>query len=478
MKRTAIRGYGGSGRTFCVVLVLLVSAWTVGCMMKVEEPTAPNLLLITLDTTRRDHCSVYGYERGTTPNLVMLAEQGVRFDLAYAPMSVTGPTHATIFTSLYPIGHGVVKNALKLGLEYQTLAEILAENGYQTAAVVSSFALNGKFGYAQGFEEYDDDFGEAEPIFSDEFWPDHLNEGGLDRRAHHTTRQAIGWLDERRKRNQPFFLFVHYFDPHAPYVPPIPFAELYVDPNDRSDYLQYLTDLYDAEIAFTDWQVGVLLEALDKLSLERNTLVVLVGDHGEGLMQHGYLLHGPNIYEEAVRVPLLVRWPDQIAAGQVLSSPVEMVDLFPTILDLLGIEPPPVPIQGRSLAAALYGDEELDPERPVYLHRRPYKERMLKTLPKYNPQSVDSILVKGQKYAIRVGRWKYIEGAEEGTKELFDLDADPGEGSNLYSKLPEKAAALALQLESWRLSHTPDGLVQVPVSNEDEQRLHALGYVD
>ncbi|MCZ6568670.1 MAG: sulfatase-like hydrolase/transferase, partial [Deltaproteobacteria bacterium] len=212
--------------------------------------------------------------------------------------------------------------------------------------------------------------------------------------------------------------------------------------------------------------------------LERNTLVVLVGDHGEGLMQHGYLLHGPNIYEEAVRVPLMVRWPDQIPAGGVLSAPVEMVDLSPTILDLLGVEPPPVPIQGRSLAAALRGDEELDPEWPVYLHRQPYKERRLKTLPKYNPQSADSILVKGQKYAIRVGRWKYIEGVEEGTKELFDLDADPGEESNLYSKLPEKAAALASQLESWRQSRTSDGLVQVLVSDEDEQRLHALGYVD
>ncbi len=478
MKRAVSRGHGGSGRTLCLALILLISSWVVGCVARVKEPSKPNLLLITLDTTRRDHCSIYGYERGTTPNLVMLAEQGARFDLAYAPMSVTGPTHATIFTSMYPVAHGVIKNALQLVPEHQTLAETLAENGYQTSAVVSSFALNGRFGYAQGFEEYDDEFGQAKPTFTNEFWEDDLDQGGFDRRAHDTTRQAVTWLSEHRNRYRPFFLFVHYFDPHAPYVPPVPFAELYVDPNDRSEHLKYLIDLYDAEIAFTDWQVGVLLAALGKLGLENNTLVVLVGDHGEGLMQHGYLLHGPNIYEEAVRVPLMVRWPNQIPAGQVLSAPVEMVDLSPTILDLLGVKPPPVPIQGRSLAAALRGEEELDSERPVYLHRRPYNERTLKTLPKYNPQGVDSIRVAGQKYGIRVGKWKYIEGAEEGTKELFDLEADPGEESNLYSTRLEKAAELASQLESWRRSHTPAGLVHVPVSEEDKRRLHALGYVD
>jgi len=460
------------------VLAFAISVCMGGCIAQVEKYTAPNLILITLDTTRRDHCSVYGYERGTTPNLAMLAEQGVRFDEAYAPMSVTGPTHASIFTSLYPVGHGVVKDALTLLGEHRTLAEILAEAGYQTSAVVSSFVLNGRFGYSQGFEAYDDEFGAANPTFTNESWSDYLEDEGFERRAHQTTWRAVTWLNERRDRSHPFFLFVHYFDPHAPYVPPIPFAELYVDPNDRSEDLKYLIDLYDAEIAFTDWQVGVLLENLANLGLHENTLVVLVGDHGEGLMQHGYLLHGPNIYEEAVRVPLIVRWPGGIRSGQTLDGPVEMVDLTPTILDLLGVEPPLPPFQGRSLAAALRGEEVLDPEHPVFLHRRPYESRMMETLPQYNPDGVDAIRVSGQKYGIRVGKWKYIVGVEEGTKELFDLEADPREQTNLYAKLPRRAAALASQLESWRESHTSDGLAQVPVSDEDRRRLQALGYVD
>jgi len=475
MRRT---GYVRCGRVLGAALIFLASTWIVGCSVRIDEPGAPNVLLITLDTTRRDHCSVYGYERATTPNLSMLAEQGALFDLAYAPMPVTGPTHATIFTSMYPLSHGVVTNAFTLLPEQQTLAEVLSEHRYQTAAVVSSFALNAKFGYAQGFQVYDDQFGEAKPTFTNECWADQLGKKGFDRRAHLTTQQAVAWLEEGRDSSRSFFLFVHYFDPHAPYVPLKSFAEQFVNPDHRSDYLKYLTDLYDAEIAFTDWQVGALLEALGRLGLEENTLVVLAGDHGEGLMQHGYMLHGANIYEEAVRVPLIVRWPGQIESRQILDAPVEMVDLMPTILDLIGVEPPPLPFQGRSLAAALEGKEPLDPERPVFLHRRPYDPHEMKTLPKYNPQRVDSILVAGQKYAIRVGRWKYIEGAEEGTKELFDLKADPGEQANLYSKQPERAAALASQLESWRRLHTPDGLVQVPISDQDRQGLRALGYVD
>lgn len=362
-----------------------------------EDP--PNIVLITMDTTRADHCSVHGYERDTTPNLRRLAEQGTRFDSAYSPTSTTASSHATIFTGLYPLTHRVLKNGIRLSDDFATLAERLQGEGYQTAAVVGSFAMAGKFGFAQGFSSYDDRFLRDQSTFEVTQWQGHPVEEGFDRRADSTSRHAIEWLREKWDGQRPFFLFVHFFDPHFPYDPPERFeTQLDLQPSEFEDAKQARLHekiaKYDAEIAFTDFEIGKILDVLREKDLEEHTIVIVTGDHGEGLMDHGYLMHAVHIYEEQVRVPFLIRWPGTIAAGRVIDAPLEMVDLAPTLLGLIDRLPRDAEFPGRNLARVLTDENSiaLDPNHPVFLYRQHFLEGMNKWLP-----------VKGEKFGIRKG---------------------------------------------------------------------------
>ena len=422
-------------------------------------------MLITIDTLRNDHCSISGYAQHTTPRLEALARQGSRMTLAYAPSATTGPSHASIFTSLYPITHGVLKNGANLDAKSTTLAETLRRRGYATAAVVSSFVLNAKFGYDRGFDTYDDDFVAATATIHQTELEGHEVGGGFDQRADVTTRKALGVLRHLARGRPPFFLFVHYFDPHNPYVPPAEWAARFPGADGADDDLAATIARYDAEIAFADDEVGRLLDGVRDLGLDPDTLIVVASDHGEGLMQHGHMEHGVHIYEEAVRVPLLFRLPGRIAAGRVLSEPVELLDIFPTILELTGAQSTPG-LRGRSLAAALVAGAALDPRRPIHLYRRHYE-----------PGHDGNIPVAGDKLGIRLGSWKYIEGEEEGTRELFNLDDDPGERMNLFDSSPDVAKELATSLAAWRKAfdrNLPPG----SLSPEDRERLRALGYVE
>jgi arylsulfatase A-like enzyme len=326
-------------------------------------------VLISLDTTRRDHLSVYGYERDTTPHLARFAAGGVRFEQAYAPTSTTAPTHATLFTSLYPITHRVLKNGQVLIAAHRTLAERLNEQGYATAGFVSSFVLDARFGASQGFDHWDDEFQRETASVVDGQW-----EGApfevFDRRADATTERALAWLDELRGEGSPFFLFVHYFDPHQPYRPPAEFEVRFGSKEGAPNDLRSLVARYDAELAFTDHAVDRLLDAISTVERAANTLVVITADHGEGLMQHGHLGHGVHLYEEQVRVPLLLHWPGHLPAGRVIKGPVSLIDLAPTVLELMGVEVEEGTMQGHSLTGVLEGRSELDRERPIFLLRR------------------------------------------------------------------------------------------------------------
>jgi arylsulfatase A-like enzyme len=439
---------------------------SLACTAPVERPRALNVLLVTFDTLRDDHCSVSGYERATTPTLEALARDGTRLSLAYAPTATTGPSHASLFTSRYPITHGVVKNGMTLGPELQTLAETLREAGYRTAAVVSSFALDGKFGYDQGFESYDDDFDAAHATITRSEFAGQPAEGAFDQRANETTRKALAELARLAGEDAPFFLFVHYFDPHFPYDPPGEWAARFASLPVAADETRAAIDRYDGEIAFADDELGKLLRGLDDRQLGPDTLVVMTADHGEGLMQHGHLTHGVNIYEEAVRVPLLFRLPGRVVAGRVLSDPIEMLDVAPTILALAGVTATAEP-HGRSLAEILAGGEPPGDERPVFLHRRHYE-----------PVVIDGVQVAGEKFGIRLGSWKYIEGPEESTRELYDLEEDPGELRSVHETSRTIADDLASRLAGLRLTYARDAASAPKLSEEDRERLRALGYVD
>lgn len=445
-------------------LLALAALALAGCS-EARRPSPPHVLVVTLDTLRADHCSAYGYRHETTPRLTRLAAEGARAELAYAPMATTGPSHCTLFTGLHPASHGVLKNGWVLPPGRETLAETMRAAGYATAAFVSAFPVNRRFGLGQGFEAYDDDFG---PRTSEEptRWEGRDVTAAFERTGDVTAARVVAWLRGARPRQRPFFLWVHLFDPHAPYTPPAEYLDL-VRPRRRRVGRQAERDVrwrYDGEVRFVDSSLGRILDALEQEGLAGRTLVVVVGDHGEALGEHGHTGHGLTIYEEAVRVPLVVRFPGRLRPGLVVPGPVPMVDLRPTILELaLGLPPDPGG-QGRSQAPVLLGAAASDLRRAVFLQRRFYE-----------PESRRALGIAGDKLSVRVGDWKYLAAEEEGTRELYDLRHDPGETENLAATRPAEAAFLAATLGGWR--EGLGGPSRQAVSPDDEEALRALGYL-
>lgn len=451
--------------TVCVAALAAVIASGVACeRLGRLRRRPPNVLVVTIDTVRADHCSAYGYGLQTTPNLDRLAREGVRFEDVYAPMPTTAPSHATLFTSHYPLSHGVLKNGFLLDPRFVTLAEVLAARGYDTAAFVAAYVVHQKFGLGQGFALYDDDFRGARSTVPGDTWEGHDVSEGFDRRADEVSSRAAAWLERRRDGARPFFLWVHFYDPHWPYVPPEPHRSRFGA--SAKGGIEETIALYDAEIAFADAKLGELLDRLDRTGLAANTLVIVTSDHGEGLGQHGHRQHGLLLYEEAVRVPLVLRWPGRLSRGQTVAGPVELVDLMPTILDLIGASAQGVEPQGRSLVPVLHGGgKAADPARPVVMQRRHFDTR-----------KIEGRSVKGPKFAIRAGRWKYIEAPEEGTQELYDLAADPRELENVADRFPAEVRSLASELGAWRQARASSAREQT-LSENDVEALKSLGYV-
>jgi arylsulfatase A-like enzyme len=450
-----------------VLLVLLA-----GCG---RTPPRPNILLVVIDTLRSDYCSCYGYPAQTTPALDTLAQQGIRFESVYSPMPTTNPAHAALFTSRPPIVLGVLKNGHVLPSEAATLAEVLRREGYETAAFVSAFPVKGRFGFAQGFDVYDDDFTGADSSFRDAGLTMPGEKGNCDRRAHETTKRALEWL-RGRKGDRPFFLWVHTYDPHFPYNPPPEFAGRFLPAGGGLSQKASIDGLYCGELLYADTELGRLVTELDRTVAGEDLLVIVTSDHGEGLLQHDWMGHGLLLYEEAVRVPLVMRWPGVIEPGAVVEEPVELTDVAPTILSLLEIDAQELQPMGRVLLSgdvAANGAEgpesggREDPgDRPIFLQRRLYEGETEK-----------GRTVKGEKYSLVWRNWKYIEAAEEETRELYDLARDPGELDNVIEKHPQRAEEMARALKRMidRLASMASGKEQV-ISEEDAERLKTIGY--
>jgi len=399
-----------------------------------------NVLLLTLDTTRADHIGCYGYARAETPVLDALAAEGVRFADAVSPVPITLPAHATILTGLDPPTHGARHNAeFTVGEDVLTLAEVLAAQDYETAAFVSAFVLDARFGLDQGFAHYDDDISVASSAA--------IYREGNERPASSVTGAAIQWL-RGRSQEQPFFAWVHYYDPHNPYLPPSPYKEEFRDTP------------YDGEIAFMDHEIGRLLQTLDAIGAREQTLIVAVADHGEGLGEHDESTHTMLIYESTVWVPLILACPGLFAGPYVVDDVVvSIADVFPTVLDLLGLAAPQ-PGDGVSL---LQAPETAD--RMVYLE----------TLAPYFDNGWSPL------FGLRRHGDKYIRAPRP---EYYDLTTDPHELVNLAPNASGATRAARDQLAGvleQRLQQSPTLAAVVassqPLDPEARQRLESLGYI-
>jgi len=403
------------------------------------KPFGANLLVITLDTTRADCLGAYGGEGNHTPNLDTLAREGIRFENCVTPVPLTLPAHVSLFTGRTPLAHQVRNNArYALGPEELTLAERFKAAGFRSYAVVASYVLLGRFGLKQGFEEYDDSL--------DSFKV--MNSYNTEIPADAVSGRFLAWLE--RHKDDKFFAWVHFYDPHEPYTPP---QEYRSGPGESDPRRLYL-----GEVEFMDHHVGKIIEGLKRLGLGPKTLVVVVGDHGEAFAEHGENGHAVFGYEENLRVPLILYHETLLPKDAVVEERVGLIDIVPTLLEMYGLEEGGG-LHGRSLVPFFRPKAKLPRPRPLYLESF---------------------------YGFEEMGWAPLTGiVDEDLKfvslprpELYDLRKDPGERDNLFETRPEQAERLKKLLASYVSSHTElNAAARRPLTPEDVRQLRSLGYV-
>jgi arylsulfatase A-like enzyme len=405
-----------------------------------DRPSGPNVLLITLDTTRPDRLGVYGNPDARTPVLDRLARQGAVVEWAIGDVPVTLPSHSTIMTGVPALGHGVRYNAdFRLSDDAETLAEVLGDSGWDTGAVVSALVLDSKFGIAQGFRFFEDDLTPGYVKYDESLYPDETHWlPKADRRAPETVDESLAWLGGEARR--PFFFWMHFYDPHFPFDPPPPWPRA-------------LGDLYLAEIASVDRELVRVTRWLEERGLSDDTIVLVTGDHGEGLDQHREDGHGIFLYDDTVRVPLLLRAPGRVAAGTVSPEQVRTIDLAPTLLDLVGGLVEPMGL-GGSLVPLLTGSGPV-PDPTAYCES-------IKTKLFYSGAGLKALRTRAAKFV-----WAP-------RPELYDLVADPGETRNLFSTEDPRSEAMVVDLEREVRDILSRGLTAVEPANPDAETLEAL----
>jgi len=413
-----------------VTAVVIVSGFFV--YKHVTKSQIKNVVLISMDTTRADNLSCYGVYKNATPRIDELASQGILFKNTYSPIPLTLPAHSTMLTGMFPPRHGVHDNSsYKLNEKYETLAELLKAKGFTTAAFISAFIIDAQFGLDQGFDLYDDKFEQELE-----------NSAISQRRGGETTEHALKWLNENK--DDPFFMFVHYYDPHMPYDPPEPYKTMITHP-------------YFAEIAYTDHCIGLVIDELKKLGLYDSTLIIVTGDHGEMLGEHDEQTHGYFIYNGNIKVPLIFKIPGKTDSAMIEGA-VGIVDITPTICSLLGIDSPEM-VQGKDLST-YFGDDSSGKPSERFL----FSECMTPT--KYGGNSLLGVITD---------KFKYIQTTRP---ELYDLVNDPKESKDLIAQMPQQARILQDKLKQILEESVVDNTdSHLELDTEAREKLETLGYV-
>ncbi len=442
-----------------VILRLACAVWLTVCLTVSAAATPPNIVLVTVDTTRADRMGFMGSKRGLTPNLDALARRSVVFTHAYSQAPFTAPSHATILTGTYPQFHQVEDFQVPLTKDLPYAPAILKAQGYQTAAFVGSIVLDPaqglSVGFSRGFDTYDARFHLALP------GEDHY--ASTDRRGAVVVEHALTWLGKRPPG--PFFIWVHLYDPHFPYEPPEPFLS------------RYKSAPYDGEIAYSDSALGKLLSYLRAHGLFENSVIALMSDHGESLWDHGEEFHGFFLYDATIHVPLLLKLPSDRFAGKRIENPVGLVDVLPTILQAAGIAVPQE-IQGESLldmmakakppsAASAHAGQRTgaasSSDRPLY-------DRPLYAETEYGVRAYGWSAIR----SLRTSKYLFIEAPR---RELYDLAADPKAEHDLSTTSKAVADTLQGQLDAFRKKTSKgEAAPIVPADPEAQEKLAALGY--
>jgi arylsulfatase A-like enzyme/Tfp pilus assembly protein PilF len=412
---------------------------------KQSAPIHPNVVLITLDTTRADRMGFLGSDRGLTPNLDALAHVALVFSRAYAQVPLTTPSHATIFTGTYPQFNHVNYMGDPLGKSLPFLPDILHRNGYKTGAFVGALVLDPLKlapGFDRGFDVYDAGFHRRRPGED--------NYHSLERRGGEVLSRALSWLSKHP--TGPFFLWIHLYDPHDPYSPPEPYQT------------RYQADPYDGEIAYTDSVVGKLITELRTRGLFDGSLIAVMADHGEAFGEHGEKHHGIFLYDETIHIPLLIKLPRQHTAMNV-ENRVGLVDVAPSILRAAHL-PVPDAMQGQSLSRFATSDKtEISGQQSDSGSQRPiYSESG------YGHLSFGWSVLK----AWRAGRYLYVDAPE---RELYDQLADPLATHNLAPTAKAVVETAAAQMAEFRRKTVAESAEKTRLSAEQTESLHALGYM-
>jgi arylsulfatase A-like enzyme len=455
-------------RTVCIASVLATAvAANEHVQRRAEQSPSPralpNVILILIDTLRADHLGSYGYERPTSPAIDRLATEGARFENAYSQASSTVPSHASLFTGRYPFQHNTYGHATALPADELTLAEFLADYGYRRFAITSSARFEESSGFHQGFEDFE------------------VLRTSKVRRSSKLIARARSTIE--RDDARPYFAFLHFFDPHEPYAPPERLEKKWhpgvegLSPADTSEFLQtnrlranvvppdtldYLRALYDAEILYLDEMLGDFFEWLAGRDDERGTIIVLTSDHGEEFKEHGGLSHSRNTHEELLRVPLIFHFPGRVESGATISTPVQGVDVFPTLVELLGLALP-AELPGRSFAKLLTGGE---------LETGASELNLVAAQQKPTVWSLAADL--------ETGRFKLTAKPEQ-SQWLYRLDDDPGAHRDIAAQFPTETKRMQVLADELGISNAPpwppaDTQIEVPAEVLDQ--LRAIGYAE